>query len=603
MVSLTDLAANPDLLIAFQRQQAARRRLEQAQPSEPRTPAATWMSALAQGLMNFQAAQADQRLEAVARQERERGDAEVAQAFEAVRALNSPPGAAPAAAPVTVPTPAARPASMPVAAPAMPGRVGGPAAAAPNMDPGSPDYDPIAASRARLRALPGAPQEAPGGYRAPAGEGNVYAGLAPPTGVLGNVSGPPAQQPPQQAAPGQPDQRLFATAQSFALSRNPQVRALAPLLMQQYERQQADQRAAAQAAQAQRLFELQLAASERATAAANRETFGAPVTVMQNGREVLVQVGNRGTIRPVTGYEPMGATGMTPAQAQGAMLRLAEGYGAGTLTPQQQREFETAVTIARQPRTSFDQPSGQMVTIQGELPPFVLGALARRAPPPAAASASPAAVAPAASPAAPPASTSAAPAAAPAGSPVTAGNVTVAPVTAARPTPQAVEAARQSDVGVGRVMDAINNLRTALEPFRGATGLAALNPRSVEGQRLASAYEILKMAMRDESLLNTGVLQPAENVMIEQMLRSPTSLTGLLASMDAYNAMLDQFAGFVTRGSERVRAAAGQPALDWTQPRPGVTPDPRDIQLPDGQRIGPPGRPAPPPPRGFEVVR
>jgi hypothetical protein len=92
------------------------------------------------------------------------------------------------------------------------------------------------------------------------------------------------------------------------------------------------------------------------------------------------------------------------------------------------------------------------------------------------------------------------------------------------------------------------------------------------------------MAMRDESLLNTGVLQPGENVMLEQMLRRPASITGVLTNMEAYNAMLDEFAGFATRGANRVRAAAGMPELDWTAPRTGVTPDPRNV---------PPGSAAP----------
>ena len=82
--------------------------------------------------------------------------------------------------------------------------------------------------------------------------------------------------------------------------------------------------------------------------------------------------------------------------------------------------------------------------------------------------------------------------------------------------------------------------------------------------------------MRDENLLNTGVLQPGENVMIEQMLRSPTSLTGVIANVDSYNAMLDEFAGFATRGANRVRASAGMPPIDWSAPRSGVTPDLRN---------------------------
>jgi hypothetical protein len=166
----------------------------------------------------------------------------------------------------------------------------------------------------------------------------------------------------------------------------------------------------------------------------------------------------------------------------------------------------------------------------------------------------------------------------------TGGNMTVTQVRPERPSSQATEAARTAVVGTGRVLDAINNFRQALEPFRGRVGWEAFNPRDAQGQRLTSAYELLKMAMRDESLLNTGVLQPGENVMIEQMLRSPTSITGVLTNMDAYNAMLDEFAGFATRGANRVRAAAGMPELDWTAPRTGVTPDPRNA---------PPGSAAP----------
>jgi N-methylhydantoinase B/oxoprolinase/acetone carboxylase alpha subunit len=131
------------------------------------------------------------------------------------------------------------------------------------------------------------------------------------------------------------------------------------------------------------------------------------------------------------------------------------------------------------------------------------------------------------------------------------------------------------------VLDAINNFRTAIAPFRGATGIAAYNPQSPEGQRLASAYEVLKMTMRDESLLNTGVLQPGENVMIERMLRSPASVMGVLTSIDAYNTMLDEFAGFVQRGTDRVRSSANLPPVDWSQPRQNITPDPRGANRPD----------------------
>jgi hypothetical protein len=327
MVSLTDLAANPDLLIAFQRQQAARRRLEQTQPSEPRTPGATWMSALAQGLMNFQAAQADQRLEAVARQERERSDAEVAQALTALGGLGLSGGAA---APSGVALPAAAAPAAPAAAasvaPALPGRVGAPAATAPNMDPGSPDYDPIAASRARYLSMGGRPLEG-STFRRPEDAGPTRIGangqpeenpwhsmrgqLPAPSGAFGNVSGQPSPQlPPQQAAPSPPDQRLFSLAQGFVLSRNPQVRALAPLLLQQYERQQVDQREALRDAQANARLDAQLRVQ-------GRETFGAPVTEQgPDAQPIQVRYGSLGSRIVVQGARPEAPrSGLNPIPA------------------------------------------------------------------------------------------------------------------------------------------------------------------------------------------------------------------------------------------------------------------------------------------------
>jgi hypothetical protein len=311
----------------------------------------------------------------------------------------------------------------------------------------------------------------------------------------------------------------------------------------------------------------------------------------------------------------------TPANAAAMLADMASGYEAGTLTPEQANRYEFAASMMQRPQTYLDQQSGQMVTVPAmTFPEPVQRALAagqaRRAggagatvPTAAAAPMSGAAMALPAMPQdnlagledfyrampafAAPITPPAAPGVMPRASDATAmppmvgeqgriplatgGNMTVTQVRPERPSSQATEAARTAVVGTGRVLDAINNFRQALEPFRGRTGLQAFNPRDAEGQRLTSAYELLKMAMRDESLLNTGVLQPGENVMIEQMLRSPTSMTGVLTNMDAYNAMLDEFAGFATRGANRVRAAAGMPELDWTVPRTGVTPDPRNV--------------------------
>jgi hypothetical protein len=353
----------------------------------------------------------------------------------------------------------------------------------------------------------------------------------------------------------------------------------------------------------------------------------------------MVQVGNRGTIRPVQGYSAPPAAparevaaSFTPANAAAMLADMAAAYEAGTLTPEQANRYEIAASMMQRPQTYMDQQTGQMVTVPAMtfpepiqralaagqarragaggggatvpaaapgLPmpdmaapaPMVQGQRAGMAPP-----AMPQEMPAPAAPMAPPAAPGVIPRAgdATAMPPMvgeqgriplaTGGNMTVTQVRPERPSSQATEAARTAVVGTGRVLDAINNFRQALEPFRGRTGFEAFNPRDPQGQRLTSAYELLKMAMRDESLLNTGVLQPGENVMIEQMLRSPTSITGVLTSLDNYNAMLDEFAGFATRGANRVRAAAGMPELDWTAPRTGVTPDPRNA---------PPGSAAP----------
>jgi hypothetical protein len=451
-------------------------------------------------------------------------------------------------------------------------------------------------------------------------------GQPAPAGGMAMPAPMPAQPPAQGPEPPAPRMVRLANGQEINLdvlqrleaSPNQSVRLAAAGARRSIDDDRAERRF-------QQQIDLQRAAAARADAAAaraanaaGRETFGQPIEMTDaNGQRVMVQVGNRNTIRPVQGYSaPPAAPGretmasLTPANASALLADLAPGYEAGTLTPEQERRFEMAYSISQRPQSYFDQESGRAVTVPAlTMPDFVQRALAagqtRRAgggagatvptaaaapmpgagmTPPAMPQEMPAPAAPMAPPAAPGVMPRAGDATAmppmvgeqtriplPGG-----GNVTQTQVRPERPSSQATEAARTAVVGTGRVLDAINNFRQALEPFRGRTGMEAFNPRDPEGQRLASSYELLKMAMRDESLLNTGVLQPGENVMIEQMLRSPRSLSGVLTNMDSYNAMLDEFAGFATRGANRVRASAGMPELDWSAPRTGVTPDPRN---------------------------
>lgn len=488
-------------------------------------------------------------------------------------------------------------------------------------------------------AAPGGPAPVTPGSLPPPIPNPEMTGQPAPEGATAMPVAAPAQPPAQMPEPPAPRMVRLANGQEINLdvlqrleaSPNQSVRLAAAGARRSIDDDRAERRF-------QEQMTLQREAAGRATASAGRESFGQPTEMTDaSGQRVMVQVGNRGTIRPVQGYSAPPAApareqqaSFTPANAAAMLADMAASYEAGTLTPEQANRYEFAASMMQRPQTYLDQQSGQMVTVPAmTFPEPIQRALAagqaRRAggggatvpaaapglpmpdmaapapmvqgpragmTPPAMPQEMPAPAAPMAPPAAPGVMPRAGDATAmppmvgeqgriPLSS---GGNMTVTQVRPERPSSQATEAARTAVVGTGRVLDAINNFRQALEPFRGRTGFEAFNPRDPQGQRLTSAYELLKMAMRDESLLNTGVLQPGENVMIEQMLRSPTSITGVLTSMDNYNAMLDEFAGFATRGANRVRAAAGMPELDWTAPRTGVTPDPRNA---------PPGSAAP----------
>jgi hypothetical protein len=84
----------------------------------------------------------------------------------------------------------------------------------------------------------------------------------------------------------------------------------------------------------------------------------------------MVQVGNRGTIRPVQGYSAPPAAparevaaSFTPANAAAMLADMAAAYEAGTLTPEQENRYEIAASMMQRPQTYLDQQSGQMVTV------------------------------------------------------------------------------------------------------------------------------------------------------------------------------------------------------------------------------------------------
>ena len=94
------------------------------------------------------------------------------------------------------------------------------------------------------------------------------------------------------------------------------------------------------------------------------ETFlGPPQTVMQNGQPVLVQMGNRGTVRPMQGYGPRneGQFGGTSMDAQSLNILLAPGADPSSPT------YAAAFNQAYGPRT-VTQADGTVVTIQPQPP-------------------------------------------------------------------------------------------------------------------------------------------------------------------------------------------------------------------------------------------
>jgi hypothetical protein len=531
---------NPELAAAARRQRLAQGLLEQAVKPRNVGGHAGGLAQMGQALIaGYMGYKEDERIRGIADAQRAREEEEVRALMGGGMPAAAPEGQAPAAESALATPPGSLPPPIPLGAEAPP------MAQALMNPPGQPGQP---AQGGAAQGMPMPPPVPAGGAAQPGGGVNMQA-------IIAGMS-----------------------------SSSPRVRATAQMLFQQ-ARDQEERALRLQDREEERRFRLQLAGASRAPAAPGREPQGS----------------------------------FTPANAAAMLADMASAYEAGTLTPEQANRYEIAASMMQRPQSYLDQQTGQMVTVPAmTFPEPIQRALAagqaRRAGGAAGAGATVPTAAAAPMPGAgmalpampqdnlagledyyralPTSAAPVAPVAPRAGNDATVvppmigeqnriplstgGNMTVTQVRPERPSSQATEAVRTAEVGTGRVLDAINNFRQALEPFRGRTGIQAFNPRDPQGQKLESAYQLLKMAMRDESLLNTGVLQPGENVMIEQMLRSPTSLAGLIANVDTYNAMLDEFAGFATRGANRVRASAGMPPIDWNAPRSGVTPDLRN---------------------------
>lgn len=221
------------------------------------------------------------------------------------------------------------------------------------------------------------------------------------------------------------------------------------------------------------------------------------------------------------------------AQARNALVRVAkEPAFAGS------PEYALAHGFLSQPRQVFDESRGVMITLPPPdlsafpRPTFSYGGGGQPAPqnPPQQPNVPPSQAAPPVTPADPPV-TQAAP---------KPGVPTITPVPGL--SEKRSEAFKKLDTEARTLAEAIDNFEQVIKEQGGGTFRAFINdPQSPSAQKVHGAYQALKIAARGEGFLNTGVLQPGEERMIEKMLLSPESLRGWMASPKAYTAKLNEF--------------------------------------------------------------
>lgn len=128
-------------------------------------------------------------------------------------------------------------------------------------------------------------------------------------------------------------------------------------------------------------------------------------------------------------------------------------------------------------------------------------------------------------------------------------------------TPAAIEQVRKGELEAARVADAIQNMRDVMKTDPPGVATFLNNPRSPGAQKMLMAYERVKMTIRGESLMNTGVLQTGENTNLESMLLSPKTLLGAIATPAAHEARLREIEKMVTDGYNASRKQVGLPPI------------------------------------------
>jgi hypothetical protein len=269
------------------------------------------------------------------------------------------------------------------------------------------------------------------------------------------------------------------------------------------------------------------------------------------------------------GVEPLGA-GPTALAAQ-VMRGLADKVKSGTATPEEVILFRQSMDIYTQDTVKPDGSSVPGLPIPPEIRQVAATLMARdhaeklsaALPPPSAQN----------SPGAPPPT-----------------RIEVAPSGSTREvkpqvvSPQDRERWAKIETETGRVLHAINDVRTNIEGagFLNKVGAYAGNPFDTKAAKLRTAFDLLLTSIRGEGLLDTGVLQPKELEWARTVINDIRSPYGVLMTQAAREATLEQLSDFITQGRDRQRRvmlgeghadpSAGAPpsAVQYLRANPGL---------------------------------
>ena len=128
-----------------------------------------------------------------------------------------------------------------------------------------------------------------------------------------------------------------------------------------------------------------------------------------------------------------------------------------------------------------------------------------------------------------------------------------------QPSPQALEDVRKVVVDSQLNVGNIDHYIDVLKRTDGATiNTFFNNPRDPRAQSLLGAFTALKMTMRGPSAMNTGVLQPHEQVMLKDDLVSPDTVRALGATVPAIEARLHEIKLSLLRKADLENRSVGK---------------------------------------------